>query len=112
MDIDRVKYSLTKYLRIRILKIQQMYRLILSNFELMERLSKEEKVFVTKLSNLNNTFYDETFYHRLSENIKESIENSDDCLKHSQVSLYVRPPPCNTPNTFLHLIPFLSSCSF
>lgn len=89
MDIERVRYSLVKYLRIRIVKIEKSFLSILSNIEMMERLSKEEKVFLTRLSNLQNTFYEETIYNRLSENIKESVESSDDCFKNSQVSLYV-----------------------
>lgn len=89
MDIERVRYSLIKYLRIRILKIEKTFLSILGSLEMMERLSKEEKVFLTRLSNLQNTFYEETLYNRLSENIKESVEKSDDCQKNSHVSLSV-----------------------
>jgi hypothetical protein len=89
MDIERVRYSLIKYHRIRLLKIEKVFRAILSNIELIDRLSKDEKIYLTKLSNLQNTFYEETFYNRLSDNIKESVENSEDCLKHSQMSFSV-----------------------
>jgi hypothetical protein len=99
MDIERVRYSLIKYHRIRILKIEKMFRTILSTIELLDRLSKDEKIYLTKLSNLHNTYYEESFFNRLSENIKESVENSEDCLKQSQVNFSV---------SLLHYVPVLN----
>ena len=89
MDIERVRYSLSRYLRTRIIKIQNLLPQIISNIEMINNLSKQEKLFVTKLANLNSTYYSEAFYNRLSDNIKDSIENSDDRFKNTQILLNV-----------------------
>ncbi len=89
MDIERVRYALARYLRTRVLKIEKMLMAIISNIELMSRLSKHEKVFATRLHNLNNTYYEESFSNRLSENVKEAVESSEDRFKNCQTTLHV-----------------------
>ena len=49
MDIERIRYSLTRYYRIRIIKIEKYIDYIVNNDEMMNRLSYEEKLLITKL---------------------------------------------------------------
>ena len=64
MDIDRVRYSLTRYLRARILKIEQSVDFIMSKTDVLDRLSSQEKTFVSKLYNLNNSYMEEAYFNR------------------------------------------------
>jgi hypothetical protein len=90
MDIERVRYALSRYLRTRILKIEKMLETIVSRVDVLDNLSKHEKIFAAKLNNLNNSYMEETFFNRLQEGgLKESVELSDDRLQHSQPTLKV-----------------------
>lgn len=64
MDIDRVRYSLARYLRARILKIEKAVDYIMSKMDMLDRLSSHEKTFVTKLYNLNNSYMEEAYFNR------------------------------------------------
>lgn len=64
MDIDRVRYSLARYLRARILKIEHSADYIMSKMDVLDRLSSQEKTFVTKLFNLNNSYMEEAYFNR------------------------------------------------
>lgn len=87
MDIERVRYSLARYLRSRVLKIEKNLEYILSNIDVMDRLSMNEKVFATKLNNINNTYFEETVSNRFQHaDAKEYYDVSDNRLKHAQPS--------------------------
>lgn len=92
MDIDRIRYILTRYLRARILKIEMNLLTILSQPELMDKLSYNEKVYIAKLTNLNQAYYEESYYNKLSNSLKESVSESDDLLKDSKPQLQVTYP--------------------
>ena len=64
MDIDRVRYSLSRYLRARALKIEKSVDYIMSKMDVLDRLSSAEKTFVTKLFNLNNSYMEEAYFNR------------------------------------------------
>lgn len=88
MDIDRVRYSLARYLRARILKIEQSVDYIMAKTDVLDRLSSQEKTFVSKLYNLNNSYMEEAYFNRLTqEGLKENIEQESDRLLHAQPSL-------------------------
>jgi hypothetical protein len=44
MDIERVRYSLARYLRTRVLKIEKYLEYVISNTDIYDRLSTEEQV--------------------------------------------------------------------
>jgi len=89
MDIERVKYSLAKYLRTRITKIEEQVEAILSSPEYLDRLSATEKVFATKLNLLNNNFFEENVLSRLPETNAEYFRTNEDRYHHSQPNLEV-----------------------
>jgi hypothetical protein len=87
MDIERVRYSLARYLRTRILKIERNLEYILSNIDVMDRLSMNEKVFATKLNNINNTYFEENVSNRFQhQDAKEYYDVSDNRLRNAQPS--------------------------
>lgn len=73
MDIDRVRYSLARYLRARILKIEQTVDYIMSKMDILDRLSSQEKTFVTRLYNLNNSYMEEAYFNRYALGGGEAI---------------------------------------
>lgn len=90
MDLDRIRYSLKQYFRIRILKIEDSVEYILSNIVVMDRLSDHEKLFLSKISNLNNYFKEDLILNRVNDEIRELFENSTDVVKHCQPEMNVR----------------------
>lgn len=59
MDMERVKYSLARYLRARILKIEKMSYFIHNSEEHQDRLSDNEKEFLYKISQINNDYMED-----------------------------------------------------
>jgi hypothetical protein len=91
MDIERVRYSLARYLRTRILKIERNLEYILSSIDVMDRLSMNEKIFATKLNNLNNSYFEDNVSNRFQQSdAKEYYESSDNRLRNAQPSDRVR----------------------
>ena len=91
MDIERIRYSLTRYLRTRILKIEKNLDLINTSDEQMDRLSYHEKIYATKLYALTNSHFDDAVYSRLKNETREHVY--DDCkdrMKDSALQLDVR----------------------
>jgi hypothetical protein len=84
MDIERVRYSLTRYLRCRLLKIERSLEHIVSDINAIELLSQEEKAFATRLNSLNNGYFEDTVSARLlhSES-KEYYGVQENRLKHA-----------------------------
>jgi hypothetical protein len=89
MDIERIRYSLSRYLRTRLLKIEKSIHFILSDLEYLERLSKPEQLFATTLSNTLNAFYDTTIYSRFDGAVKDAVSQNEDFYKHSQPNFEV-----------------------
>lgn len=73
----------------RILKLEDLVESVLANVEVMDRLSREEKVFLSKLSQLNNFHFDDVILSRLQEDLHGLFENADDRLKDSQPLIHV-----------------------
>lgn len=100
MDIERVRYSLARYLRTRILKIERNLEYILSSIDVMDRLSMNEKVFATKLNNLNNTYFEDNVTNRIQQqDAREMYDLSDNRLRnaqpHDKVSKYCSTVKCS-----------------
>lgn len=84
MDVERVRYSLARYLRARILKIERSLEYILSNIDIMDRLSVTEKQFASKLDRLNSNYFEETVAKRFqSADARTYYEGSENRLKNA-----------------------------
>lgn len=110
MDIERVRFILMKYLRIRLQKIEQQadYLMHPKYSYLIANLSYPEQMFLTKLSNLNNSYIEDTIIHRMDaisnaadDSIGRSTNDSvgkpssqfklnDDRVKHAEPNLKVK----------------------
>eukprot|EP01041_Mallomonas_annulata_P003478 gene3478-6923_t len=85
MEIERVKYSLLRYLRSRICKIEKQLHMIISNeSNVLDRLSPEERAFAARLSQLNANFLEEAFINKFPESLKESLLETDDLTRNSR----------------------------
>lgn len=93
MDIERIRYSIARYLRTRLLKIENTVDFIIQNHDLFQtRLSENEQAFALSLYNLTNRHIEDTIFNSHFENnpdFRERIESMDDKLKHSIPSLQV-----------------------
>lgn len=90
MDIERIRYSLSRYHRIRLLKIEKHLEYILSEIDITDRLSYHEKLYATKLNQLNNNYFDDNVTNRLtSTDTKEYYMNTTNRLKQAQISTKV-----------------------
>lgn len=90
MDIDRVRYSLAKYLRVRLQKIEEQLDAIVSSADYMDRLSVAERVYLTKLNALHNTVFEDSILKRLPETNAQYFRTIDDRYQHAQPNLEVR----------------------
>eukprot|EP00981_Chlorochromonas_danica_P012321 scaffold4837_cov163-Ochromonas_danica.AAC.2 len=88
-DIERVRFSLMKYLRTRIVKIENQLEHILGDLQLLERLSSTERIFATKLNNLTNQFMEDTIISRLPQNCADYFLENNDRYKHAVPKLQV-----------------------
>mmetsp|Transcript_16643 Transcript_16643/g.28168 ORF Transcript_16643/g.28168 Transcript_16643/m.28168 type:complete len:226 (-) Transcript_16643:529-1206(-) len=85
MDIERVRYSLARYLRTRLLKIERNLEYILSNIDIMDRLSTEEKTFASKLNNQNNGYFEDNVTNRLvQEKARTIYDTAENRLRNAQ----------------------------
>jgi hypothetical protein len=89
MDIDRVRYSLAKYFRTRLAKIEDQLEFILSSPEHINRLSPAERIFAQKLNNTNKTYIADTIISRLPEANAEYFRINTDRYDHSKPNLDV-----------------------
>jgi hypothetical protein len=89
MDIERVRFSLSRYLRTRVKKIEDQIHFLVTNADALARLSPQEKLFALKLNELNESFLDSTIYSRLKEEQRQAASSGDELLKHSQPELQV-----------------------
>lgn len=94
MDIERVRYALCRYLRTRILKIESMLEYVITRVDVLDRLSKAEKIFASRLHNLSNTYIDNVVISRVNPELRESLESADDNLRHAHPSMNVKLYSC------------------
>jgi len=88
MEMERVRYSLVRYLRTRLLKIQESLEYILNSPVMLERLSfAERSIFATKLNALNNRHWEDNFLGRLREmpgDVTSTLVTSNDRIRHAE----------------------------
>lgn len=85
MDIERVRYSLARYFRTRLLKIERNLEYILSNIDVMDRLSMSEKEFATKIQRLNDRHFEENVSNRFEHvDAREYYESTENRLRNAQ----------------------------
>ena len=92
MELERIRYSLARYLRSRLLKIERNLDFIINSEDLMERLSDPERVFATQLYGAQGTHFEDVLQKRFKdengETVNEELEGvvstRDDLLKHTK----------------------------
>jgi len=90
MDIDRIRFSLIKYLKIRLLKIESQIDHLMEHYDMMDRLSGAEKHYITQIHNLNNTYFEENVITRLTtEAHQKYFRKNEDRMKHATPNLEV-----------------------
>ena len=74
MEIERITYAVTRYLRTRIFKIEQQSAYILDNDHIKDRLSLQERIFVDTMGGLNESHLKHTIGHNIINNDRLKIE--------------------------------------
>jgi len=87
MEAERVRYSLARYLRTRLLKIEDSLDFVLSNVDLLDRLSFAEKQFAASLNELNNNHFEDHLTGKLPESMHEMVAKSDDRVRHARPAM-------------------------
>ena len=88
MDMERVKFSLARYLRARLAKIEKHMFFIAQDERQLARLSEQERRYLTKLVQLHNNYFDETiFRHPLDEQCQVLLKKDELLQKHCTPSL-------------------------
>lgn len=79
MEIERIRYSLARYMRTRLIKIQRNLEHILNDSEILIRLSEDEQSFAFRLNQLNNSFFAENVSSRFENpELRKLYENNED----------------------------------
>eukprot|EP00002_Diphylleia_rotans_P018486 TRINITY_DN3579_c0_g4_i2.p1 TRINITY_DN3579_c0_g4~~TRINITY_DN3579_c0_g4_i2.p1 ORF type:complete len:215 (-),score=49.84 TRINITY_DN3579_c0_g4_i2:338-982(-) len=76
MEIERIRFVIRSYLRTRLEKIQQNVLHILSNRELLRRLSPEEREFAEKYVDILETGFNQAFLNFIPEKLR-SLTHQD-----------------------------------
>jgi hypothetical protein len=66
MDLERVRYSLTRYLRCRLKKIENSLEFIARDVDTRDRLSEQEEMFFVKLYELKNNHFKAVVFDKLT----------------------------------------------
>ncbi len=90
MDVERIKYAIARYLRIRLQKIEQSLEYIINDLQVYDRLSEHEKRFATRLQTINDEHLEESFLRKLvSEETQTFVRSNEDLRQHSRPDLNV-----------------------
>lgn len=90
MEIERIKYAVARYLRARIFKIEQQAFYILNNDIVKDRLSLQERVFVDRIGELNQSHLKHTIGDNVSNaRLKREMMKSEDLVKNAVPNLEV-----------------------
>ena len=74
MEIERGRYALARYLRARILKIEDSLEYIIAKPDMLNRLSDAENRFATRLHKLNNNHFEDQLRNKLPERCQDEPE--------------------------------------
>ena len=90
MEADRIKYSVGRYLRARLLKIEQQAEYIVENDPVKDRLSIQEKVFVDKLATMNAQHFKTCIHDGVSNpTLKKHVAKRADIISNAAPNLEV-----------------------
>jgi hypothetical protein len=89
MDIERIRYSLSRYLRTRLVKIEK-YLYSFQDRSKLEKLSFQEQVFATKLLGLTNSQLEMFFKHfENQKDVRAVVESHEDLVNDCQPRMTV-----------------------
>jgi CBS domain containing-hemolysin-like protein len=83
MDIERVRFALSRYLRSRVRKIEDQLDFVAASPEVAGRLSPQERELVQRLLDLNSRYIDGAVTSRLRDARSVSLMDGDDLYLHS-----------------------------
>ena len=86
MEIERVRYSIARYLRARTLKIEKHLDSIMQDLALKDRLSETERAFAIKLYEINIKYMNDQIKNRLNESA-QTFYTTDDIVSNSTPDL-------------------------
>lgn len=90
MEVDRIKYLIARYLRVRLLKIEQQSEYIIENDIIKDKLSIQERIFIDKLTSLNSQHFRNCIYNSINNNaLKKQMVKRNDIITHFTPSLSV-----------------------
>lgn len=81
MEMERVKYSIARYLRTRLVKIEKNLNYIVETPDALEKLSPQEQQFATELNNRINRHFEAILSRIDSEQAREHAMENGDRLK-------------------------------
>jgi len=88
METDRVKYSVSRYLRARLLKIEQQADYIEQNDVIKDRLSVKERVFVEQLAGLNSSHFKNAIHDGVTAaGVRNQFAKRADIIEHATPNL-------------------------
>jgi hypothetical protein len=89
MYIERVRFLLVNYLRIRLKKIEKQAHYIIVTRDELEKLSPAEQLYLTKLVQLQSEHCDAAVLSRLPTQLKQRFHESNDLYFDAQPNLEV-----------------------
>ena len=102
MDIERITFSLNRYLRTRLRKIEEHLEYLVSNTESLECLSSRERSFAFELQALQARFTAHSFVDKLSS--RQTMGGGEELLKHTQPQIQVISIACSLLSRYTKLI--------
>ena len=84
MDVERVKFSLSRYLRARLMKLEEQVYAISNDRDMFDRLSSPEKKFLNDLKEQYDNYLEDTVYKFLDS---KEWESENYMKKHSTPNL-------------------------
>jgi hypothetical protein len=94
MDIDRTRFLLIKYLKIRLQKIERQAQYLISNAILLDNLSNQERIYLTKFIRMENQFFEENILKRLevatvtSGSMNDMESNEEELLQKEKIETH------------------------
>jgi hypothetical protein len=108
MDIERVRFALSRYLRARVRKIEDQLEYVAWSPEVASRLSAHEQRLVQQLLELNSKYFDVTIASRLRDARNVNLMEGEDLYLHSvpaqQVVDAAAPAPLHRSDAYLMIL--------
>jgi hypothetical protein len=88
MDIERVRFSLNRYLRTRLKKIEEQLDFVVSTASALDCLGHREREFAFELHALNERYMDDSFLDKLAN--RQAAEGGEERVRHAQPQIEVQ----------------------